>query len=131
MEIKRNLSLRDGTGPHPLDVALGACVRLRRKELRISQDELARAVGITFQQIQKYERGTNRISFSRLVEISDALKCSVADLVEGLDRSRPKRTDAKMIANLALPGAMELLTAYAKITQAQRKTLLKLVRQLS
>ena len=74
--------------PHPLDIALGSRVRLRRKELGLSQDQLARAVGITFQQVQKYEHGTNRISFSRLVEISEALECSVGDLIGNLDKSK-------------------------------------------
>src|SRR5215471_2909735 len=74
--------------PHPLDIALGARVRLRRKALKMSQDQLARALGITFQQIQKYEHGANRISFSRLVGICEVLKCSVADLISDIDKVR-------------------------------------------
>ena len=58
----------DDDAPHPLDIALGARVRQRRKELGLSQDVLGRAVGVTFQQMQKYEHGTNSISFSRLAE---------------------------------------------------------------
>ncbi len=61
--------------PHPLDVALGCRIRLRRRELGLSQAHLARQLGITFQQVQKYERGTNRVSFSRFVEIAQALRC--------------------------------------------------------
>ena len=53
--------------PHPLDVALGQSVRLRRRSLRMSQQALADAIGVSFQQVQKYERGTNLVSFSRLV----------------------------------------------------------------
>ena len=74
--------------PHPLDVALGSRIRLRRRELGFSQEQLARQVGITFQQVQKYEHGTNRVSFSRLVEIAQALRCGVMDIVGDLDKSK-------------------------------------------
>ena len=57
-----------------LDVALGARIRRFRKARRISQEQLADAVGVTFQQIQKYERGANRVSFSRLAQIAAALQ---------------------------------------------------------
>eukprot|EP01033_Poteriospumella_lacustris_P022285 gene22285-16716_t len=57
----------------PLDVALGRNIRIRRKSLGLSQSALASAVGLTFQQVQKYESGANRVSFFKLVEISTAL----------------------------------------------------------
>jgi DNA-binding XRE family transcriptional regulator len=71
--------------PNPLDVALGGRIRQRRRELGFSQDQLARKVGLTFQQVQKYEHGTNRVSFSRLVAIAQALDCRVMDIVGDLD----------------------------------------------
>src|SRR5580704_11010674 len=89
--------------PHPLDIALGARVRLRRKELGLSQDQLARSIGITFQQVQKYEHGTNRISFSRLSEIAGALDCSVGDLIGNLDKSKSSGALSRQIANLTEP----------------------------
>lgn len=67
--------------PHVVDVAVGANIRRRRRDLRISQDSLATAVNLTFQQIQKYERGANRVSASMLFEISRALKCDAGDLM--------------------------------------------------
>ena len=70
---------------NPLDIALGARIRVRRKSLGLSQDDLAVQVGLTFQQIQKYERGANRVSFSRLVEIARTLKCRAQDLIGDLD----------------------------------------------
>jgi transcriptional regulator with XRE-family HTH domain len=70
---------------HPLDIALGARIRIRRKTLGLSQDDLASQIGLTFQQIQKYERGANRVSFSRLVDIARTLKCRVQDLIGDLD----------------------------------------------
>ncbi|MBI1214891.1 MAG: helix-turn-helix domain-containing protein [Alphaproteobacteria bacterium] len=61
-------------GPHPVDTYVGARVKSRRLMLGLSQEELAHAIGLTFQQVQKYERGTNRISVSRLVDICKALR---------------------------------------------------------
>ncbi|MGA7713996.1 MAG: helix-turn-helix transcriptional regulator [Rhizomicrobium sp.] len=81
--------------PHPLDVALGGRIRLRRRELEMSQDQLARKIGITFQQVQKYEHGTNRVSFSRLAEIAGALKCSVSDL---MGRFGPDESGSQVLA---------------------------------
>ena len=122
----------DEHAPHPLDIALGSRVRLRRKELGFSQDQLARSVGITFQQVQKYEHGTNRISFSRLVEIADALECSVADLIGNLDKSKSSASLSRQIAYLTEPGASDLLEAYASIdSPKRRRAILNLARQLA
>jgi len=64
-------------GFDPVDVHVGAKVRARRLLMGFSQDSLAKMIGLTFQQIQKYERGTNRISVSRLIDIAKALKVPV------------------------------------------------------
>ena len=61
---------------HPVDVHVGSRVRLRRTMLGMSQEKLGDAVGLTFQQIQKYERGANRIGSSRLYQFSHILGCS-------------------------------------------------------
>jgi transcriptional regulator with XRE-family HTH domain len=123
---------KDEHTPHPLDIALGSRVRLRRKELGLSQDQLARSVGITFQQVQKYEHGTNRISFSRLVEISEALDCSVTDLIGNLDKSKSSGSLSRQIAFLTEPGASDLLEAYASIdSPKRRRAILNLARQLA
>jgi transcriptional regulator with XRE-family HTH domain len=117
---------------HPLDVALGARVRARRKELGFSQHDLARACGITFQQIQKYEHGVNRISFSRLVQIAHALECSVVELIGSLDKAKPAKSFFAQQSHLALPGASELLTAYVSIKPSKsRRAVLNLARQLA
>ncbi len=70
-------------GPNPVDTHVGAKVKTRRLMLGLSQDDLAKAIGLTFQQVQKYERGTNRISVSRLMDISRALKTPVDYFIEG------------------------------------------------
>jgi transcriptional regulator with XRE-family HTH domain len=70
--------------PNPIDVHVGLQVRLRRKELKISQEKLAEALGLTFQQVQKYERGANRISASKLYEIAHSLRVPIGWFFEGL-----------------------------------------------
>lgn len=71
-------------GPHPIDVHVGARIRHRRAILGLNQTELALKVGVTFQSIQKYERGTNRVSASRLQEIAEVLGVPVSHFFEGL-----------------------------------------------
>src|SRR4051794_15653843 len=64
--------------PHTIDVMVGKRIRLRRLQLTLSQTDLARKLGLTFQQVQKYEKGTNRVSCSRLYEIANILKVPVS-----------------------------------------------------
>jgi transcriptional regulator with XRE-family HTH domain len=71
--------------PHPVDVHVGARVRLRRTTLGFSQEKLGDAIGLTFQQVQKYERGTNRIGASRLFELSKVLDVPVGFFFEEID----------------------------------------------
>jgi transcriptional regulator with XRE-family HTH domain len=66
--------------PDPVDLAVGAAVRALRREKGMVQADLAQAIGVTYQQLQKYERGTNRISASMLDRIATALGAEVADL---------------------------------------------------
>ncbi|HMB76303.1 MAG TPA: helix-turn-helix transcriptional regulator, partial [Kiloniellaceae bacterium] len=72
-------------GPHPVDIYVGGRVRLRRTYLGYSQEKLGQALGLTFQQIQKYERGLNRISSSKLYELSKLLEVPVAFFFEGME----------------------------------------------
>jgi transcriptional regulator with XRE-family HTH domain len=70
--------------PNPVDLHVGARVRMRRRLRGVSQEKLADSLGLTFQQVQKYERGANRISASKLYEIAAALQTPVAYFFEGL-----------------------------------------------
>jgi transcriptional regulator with XRE-family HTH domain len=99
----------------PLDVAVGARISARRLQLGRSQTKLADALGITFQQVQKYERGDNRVAASTLVRAAAALQVSVASLV-GEDGG--PATDGRVAAKLAKRGAFDLLDAYAGIADA-------------
>ena len=115
-------------GPDPIDVAVGARIRIRRRWLGFSQTQLANALGITFQQVQKYERGANRVSASMLVKIATKLETTVAALV-GEDGQAP--VEAIIYAQLSTPGATELLAAFAKIDDGEtRRALLTLAQGL-
>ena len=123
---------RSAKAPDPMDIALGAAVRLRRKTLGISQEALAEQCGVSFQQIQKYENGTNRISFSRLLQIARALRCRVVDLMDVLDR--PEHEDPAeldLLSRMRTPGALELLTAYEQLNADSRAALVGLLRTLT
>ena len=91
-----NLTLRDlnkmmaKKSPNPTDKYVGSRVRMRRLMLGMSQEKLGEKLGLTFQQVQKYEKGTNRIGASRLQHISQILKVPVAFFFEGPSQNRPK-----------------------------------------
>ena len=76
---------RKSNGPHPVDVHVGSRVRLRRNMLGLSQEKLGEAIGLTFQQVQKYERGANRIGASRLHELSEVLGVPVSFFYDDKD----------------------------------------------
>jgi transcriptional regulator with XRE-family HTH domain len=115
-----------------MDVALGAAVRIRRRTIGISQEALADQCGVSFQQIQKYENGANRISFSRLVQIARALKCRVVDLMDVLDGPDRETTgDLDLLTRMRTPGALDLLAAYEQMPQEARTSLVGLLRALT
>ena len=117
-----------GNGPDQIDIAVGARIRIRRRWLGLSQTQLANALGITFQQVQKYEKGANRVSASMLVKAAQALDTSVAALV-GEDSSAPVETI--IYAQLGTPGATDLLAAFAKISDGQaRRAVVKITQDL-
>jgi len=123
-------TLSGEAGAHRLDVALGARIRRFRKARNMSQERLAEAVGVTFQQIQKYERGANRVSFSRLALIALALDTPLPELIAGLDPAGERPGDAP--CGLSTPGAADLVEAYAAIrTEAVRRCLVELVQELA
>ena len=116
-------------GADPIDVAVGARIRLLRKMRGQSQQALAESAGVTFQQIQKYERGANRVSASMLVRIAAALEAPLAELF-GETGDRHSAIDDVAVL-LAQPGALELLRAYSDLPRgAARSALVDFVRSL-
>ena len=118
----------DDVGPDPIDVAVGHRIRVRRKWLGISQSTLADHLGVSFQQVQKYERGANRTSASMLVRIAEKLETTVGELVGENDRPTG---DESLFEKLAVPGAVQLLEAFASVQQPSLRTaILNLTRSL-
>jgi transcriptional regulator with XRE-family HTH domain len=129
---RRRTANESDHSPHDLDIAMGLHIRERRRTLKVSQTALAEAIGVTFQQIQKYERGFNRVSFSRLVDIAHALDCRVVDLIGDLDDAGiPSPLFRQDTAHLREAGAPELLAAYAAAPPTLRRTILKLVVEIA
>src|SRR5215472_4977120 len=89
-----HLQLPRKKAPNPVDQHVGARVRMRRKMLAMSQEQLADALGITYQQVQKNETGSNRIAAGRLQQISHILQVPVAFFFEGAPNAAARRTAA-------------------------------------
>jgi transcriptional regulator with XRE-family HTH domain len=124
--------------PNPVDLHVGSRIRMRRKVLGVSQEKLAEGLGLTFQQVQKYERGANRVSASKLYEIARALTAPVAYFFEGLlDPTSASASDSDERAQqfmhdfLMTPEGLELAAAFPKIKRGRlRRRLLDLVRSM-
>ena len=118
--------------PDHIDVEVGQRIRIQRNALGLSQTELADQLGVTFQQIQKYEKGVNRVGVGRLTKIAKALRLPVTTLL-GTDDSfggKPKGHDetSSPLKLLTAPGAVRLLRAYGTLTDSKmRGSLVQLV----
>ena len=119
--------------PKPTDILVGARVRLRRKEIGLSQEKLGDKLGITFQQIQKYEKGVNRIGASRLADMSQALEVPITYFFDDGGLASNSGLEPSTASNiLALAGAMDLVRAYSRIQNPRlRKAVLNLARNLA
>ena len=143
MPVKQLPVSRTGK-PNPIDIHVGRRVRLRRTLLGLSQGKLGEAIGLTFQQVQKYERGTNRVSASRLYALSHVLDVPVPYFFEdmppeisdkggkpvpGLAEGIKKKTSADLLTKRE---TLELVRAYYRIKDPNvRKRLYDLVKSLA
>jgi transcriptional regulator with XRE-family HTH domain len=125
--------------PSPVDIHVGTRVRLRRTLLGLSQEKLGTAIGLTFQQIQKYERGANRIGASRLFEMSRVLDVPVQFFFDEMPAEpassdyRPMSGEAEIPEQdpMAKRETLELVRAYYRIPDAQvRRRLFELAKAL-
>ena len=128
---------RRGEGPNPIDVHVGARLRLRRTLLGLSQEKLGEAVGITFQQLQKYERGSNRISASRLYNLAQVLNVPVSFFFDDMPPAdepadvAPQPTETDEFESMARRETLELVRAYYRIADpGVRKRTFDLVKAL-
>jgi transcriptional regulator with XRE-family HTH domain len=123
-------------GPNPIDRHVGLRIRMRRKELGISQERLAESIGLTFQQVQKYERAANRVSASKLWEMSRALSTNIGYFYEGLGEAIEtpgSNLPRESMQNfLMTPEGIELAAVFPKITKGRvRRKILDLVRAMA
>jgi transcriptional regulator with XRE-family HTH domain len=125
--------------PSPIDKHVGSRVRMRRLMIGMSQEKLGNALGLTFQQVQKYEKGTNRISASRLQHISQILQAPVPFFFEGAPHlpGQPNGVGAapspKYVADfLATTNGLALVKAFVAIKNARlRRCIVDLVEELA
>ncbi|WP_086463747.1 helix-turn-helix domain-containing protein [Oceanibaculum nanhaiense] len=128
--------------PNPVDVHVGGRVRLRRTLLGMSQEKLGEALGLTFQQVQKYERGANRIGASRLYDLSRVLDVPVSFFFDDMAPESDQGARAAALAESAGPSyeadpmakreTLELVRAYYKVSNpAVRKRLFELAKALA
>lgn len=131
---------RRGASPlrkaNEIDALVGKRLRLRRVMLGISQDELARRLGLTFQQVQKYELGTNRISASRLYQLAEILDTTVAWFFDNLgapDHLVPDNVNSERVTDaFSRRETLELVRIYYEIDNpAMRKQLYRMARLLA
>ncbi len=124
-----------GTGvPDPVDIHVGARVRTRRLLIGMNQETLARALGLTFQQVQKYEGGANRVSASRLSQIAEILGVPIAYFFSDLepDGSAPSAHDQEARQRLQRPETIELIRSYYAIADQQtRQQFLEMVKAVA
>ncbi|WP_182084246.1 helix-turn-helix transcriptional regulator [Aureimonas sp. ME7] len=131
----------DTKKPNPVDIHVGARVRLRRTMLGTSQEKLGEALGVTFQQVQKYEKGTNRVGASRLQKIAEVLDVPVAFFFEGYKGDAPahghgpgmREADAEFVEDFSVsPETLQLNRAFARVQDPTvRRRILDLVRSLA
>lgn len=118
-------------GPEPADLALSRRIRSQRLVVGISQEDLGEMLGISFQQVQKYEKGINKLSFGKIVRLAHALDTTFEVLTHGLDDA--KTTQKVLAVGSLIDGkAHRISEFYSRIKNADlRNTIYNLVEQLS
>lgn len=130
--------MNDERVANAVDRRLGQRVRTRRLEIGMSQEKLADLLGVTFQQVQKYEKGINRIAASRLFDIAASLDMPVSSFFEGLTPARASGVaeneggDSFIYDVLATPEGLQLVTLFSAIESPKvRKRVVELVRAIA
>jgi len=132
--------------PNPIDKHVGSRVRMRRMMLNMSQEKLGDALGLTFQQVQKYERGANRVGSSRLFDLARVLEVPIAYFFEDMEASVANKSPSRLMGvsetrmqayavepdPLARRETLELVRAYYRIDEARvRKRVFELTKALA
>jgi transcriptional regulator with XRE-family HTH domain len=139
MPAAEGMSEMSTKAPNPVDKYVGSRVRMRRIMLGMSQEKLGEALGLTFQQIQKYEKGTNRVGASRIQQIAEVLQVPVSFLFEGGPTSSPGKdnfgegTSPAYVSDfLATSEGLALTRAFTRIADSKlRRSIVDLVEQIA
>ncbi len=112
----------------PTDAIVGRNIRIQRLARDMSQTDLAREIGITFQQVQKYEKGANRVGSGRLMRIAEIFGLPITTLFEGAAPSTRRKPQASATHLIAAKGPMRLVKAFARIDdRGVRQSIVRLV----
>ena len=133
-KAKGEFSRMNSKASQPVDQHVGARIRALRIMRGLSQEKLADRSGITFQQVQKYEKGTNRVSPSRLVEFAETLQVDPSYFFEGAPALESTTDDplSETIRGFASSReGIQLASAFLRLTPAQRRALLPLVEEIA
>jgi transcriptional regulator with XRE-family HTH domain len=128
--------MKSPKSPDQVDVQVGQRIRVQRQAIGMSQTKLADALGVTFQQVQKYETGKNRLGAGRLTKIASVLQVPVANLLgtddrtgRALERQGGASSPIKM---MTIPGALKLLRAYRDLSDGKmRRSVVQLVENIA
>lgn len=133
-------SPRNARRPNPMDAHVGSRVRLRRMVLGLSQEKLGELLGLTFQQVQKYEKGVNRIGASRLFDLSHVLGVPIQFFYDGASSGQPvmpapgmaEQSESYTADMIGSRDGLELNKAFARINDARvRRAIVELVKTLA
>jgi transcriptional regulator with XRE-family HTH domain len=122
--------------PDPVDVEVGQRIRIQRLQSGLSQTSLAEQLGVTFQQVQKYEKGVNRVGAGRLTKIAKVLGVPVSTFFGAHDAGTLERSDRGTASSplklLTVPGALRLLRAYGQLNDGKmRRSIVELVENIA
>ncbi len=121
------MSITIDSSPHPIDITVGARIVSQRLVKRMTQTDLANSIGVSFQQVQKYERGSNRVSASRLWRISEALNVPMTYFFDGVTTDAGAPREERPMT----PWARELMALEKNLPASARKLVLNMARQLA
>jgi transcriptional regulator with XRE-family HTH domain len=117
--------------PDPIDVLVGHNIRIHRIDQGLTQTDLAKRIGVTFQQVQKYEQGMNRVGGGRLYKVAEVLRLPISTFFEGAtgSRGKPEESPLKLLAE---PHALNMLKAFCQVDDMEaRRLLVEVVERLA
>ena len=123
--------MRGSETERTIDVAIGSRLRALRNASGLSQENLGAALGVTFQQVQKYEKGKNRVSVRQLSKISETLGCSVQDIIGGDPAAGAKGELAELLSLMSTREGLAMARAFSALSGGRRQAVVTLMQEFS